>query len=343
MTEARGQWAARAPGHPTGAAESGVRRCRRLGGDQLVADDEDVVVVSSSHRSASMGRRQTRRNRYPAEPLRQACVVERHDEGALIVYTDGSMLPRPRRGGYSFVLLDVDQDGEEILHKYAPPGVLGATNNEMELKACVEALRLIASNRCPVGKDRFDKIVLYTDSLYVYNGIGSAERVWPQRGWLTVENEPVLSPELWRELIRLRRRLSRVEIRKVKGHAKDPYNELADDLAKRSAMTAPRGRTAGRMVGRKRSAQKSKPRVVAMRGQTEQIRIIVVRGISGQPHHQYKYEVIGESSPDHGSVDDVFAMNETAAMRRAHCYEVRFSESGKGRWVEEVIRELDRN
>jgi hypothetical protein len=28
-------------------------------------------------------------------------------------------------------------------------------------------------------------------------------------------------------------------------------------------------------------------------------------------------------------------------MRGPHIYEVRFSESGKGRWVEEVVREVE--
>jgi hypothetical protein len=40
-------------------------QCRRLGGDQLVAENEDVVLFSSSHHSASMGRRGVEEFRYP--------------------------------------------------------------------------------------------------------------------------------------------------------------------------------------------------------------------------------------------------------------------------------------
>jgi hypothetical protein len=28
-------------------------------------------------------------------------------------------------------------------------------------------------------------------------------------------------------------------------------------------------------------------------------------------------------------------------MRRGHVYEVRFAEAGRGRWIEEVIREIE--
>jgi hypothetical protein len=97
------------------------------------------------------------------------------------------------------------------------------------------------------------------------------------------------------------------------------------------------------MVGRKTSTQKTEPRIVPMRGQTETIRIVVVRPIPGQPHHAYKYEVVGEDSPNRGAVDDAFAKNDVAALRRAHIYEIRFSEEGSGRWIQEVVREIDRD
>ena len=81
-----------------------------------------------------------------------------------------------------------------------------------------------------------------------------------------------------------------------------------------------------------------------MKGQTETIRIIVVRGILGQPHHAYKYEVVREDSPNFQAVDDAFAMNDLVAMRRNFVYEVRFAEAERGgRWIEEVMREIERD
>jgi ribonuclease HI len=47
--------------------------------------------------------------------------VERHDDNALVIYTDGSCKPKPRRGGYAFILLTEDEAGEELLLEYNHP------------------------------------------------------------------------------------------------------------------------------------------------------------------------------------------------------------------------------
>jgi len=269
--------------------------------------------------------------------------MERHDDNALIIYTDGSCKPKPRRGGYAYVLLGESEKGEERLHKYSAPGSLGATNNEMELMAAIEALRLATSRHCPVPSNAYSKIVIYSDSLIVVDGISWAESLWPRNGWLTQENEPVLNPDLWKELVRLKRRAARVDFRHVKAHKTNPYNNLADRLAKDAAdlVLAQGPVRSPKMVARKRSPRQTEPRVVPMRGQTEIIRIVLVRAIRGQPHHAYKYEVVREESPDFQSVDDAFALNDRVAMRRAHIYEVRFAEGDRGRWIE-VVREIER-
>lgn len=270
--------------------------------------------------------------------------MERHDDNALIIYTDGSCKPKPRRGGYAYVLLGEDESGEEQLHEYSSPGSLGATNNEMELTAAIEALRLATSRRCPVPEG-YSKIVIYSDSMIVVEGISWAESLWPRSDWLTQENEPVLNADLWQELVRLRRRAGRVDFRHVKGHKTNPYNKLVDRLAKEAAdlVLPQQPGHSPKMVTRKRSPRQTEPGVVPMRGQTETIRIILVRPIRGQPHHAYKYEVVKEESPDFRSVDDAFALNDRVAMRRAHIYEVRFAEGERGRWIEEVVREIERD
>lgn len=267
--------------------------------------------------------------------------MEIHDDNALIIYTDGSCKNKPRRGGYAFILVSVDDAGEEVTHERNPPGVLGATNNEMELTACIEALRLVTGRHCPVPEASYEKIVIFTDSTYLLEGVALAEGPWPRNDWLTRENEPVLNPALWKELVRLKKRAGRVDFKKVRAHKTNPYNKRVDKLAKESADLAAPTRRAPGIARRKLSPRQTEPRVVPMKGQTETIRIISVRPISAD-RHVYRYEVVGEDSDDIGKIDEAFALNETAAMRGAHVYEVRFSESGKGRWIEEVVREIER-
>lgn len=235
------------------------------------------------------------------------------------------------------------EDGEELTDDFKGPGYANATNNEMELMACVEALKAVAGRRSPVPSTAYAKIVIYTDSMYVLDGVYQAEVIWPTRDWLTRENEPVLNPDLWKDLVRLKQRAGRVEFRRVAGHKTNPHNKIVDKLAKESAQLVLREMPSPRTVARKTSSRKTEPRGVAMRGQTETIRVLVVRDIPGQRHHAYKYEVVSEDSPDFQAVDDAFALDGEVELRRAHVYEVRFSASGTGRWIEQVISEVDRH
>jgi ribonuclease HI len=273
--------------------------------------------------------------------------MEQHDENAIIVYTDGSCLQRPRRGGFAYRYVTIDAAGEEETIDFNPPGYLNATNNEMELLACVEALKHLAG-RPPVPRSSYEKVVIYTDSMYVLNGINPAQFTWPANGWLTREGEPVLSPDLWKDLVRQKQAAGRVEFRRVAAHKTNPHNKAVDALAKESARAAVPPRLPGRKmlapreVRRKSSIRKTEPRAVAMRGQVETIKIIVLRQISGRPHHAYKYEVVAEGSEDVGAVDEAFGEDGRVEMRAGHVYRVRFRGAGTGRWIDEIIEELER-
>jgi ribonuclease HI len=268
--------------------------------------------------------------------------MEHHDDNALVIYTDGSSLAKPRRGGFAFRFVFVDEAGEEVTHDFNSPGYLQATNNEMELMACIEALKCASGRRSPVPRSSFEKVVVYTDSMYVHDGVYQAEFVWPGRGWMTSEQEPVLSPDLWTDLVREKQRLGRVEFRKVKAHKTNPHNKAVDTLAKESAELANRKMLSPRTVRRKTSSRKTEPRGVLMRGQIETIKIITIRQIRGQRHHAYKYEVVDSESADFEAVDDAYALDGDVEMRPAHVYRVRFSESGRGRWLEEILEEIER-
>jgi ribonuclease HI len=266
--------------------------------------------------------------------------VEQHDDDALVIYTDGSCLSRPRRGGYAFRLVAVDDAGEEVTHDYNPPGRAGATNNEMELLACVEALKLVTGRWSPVSRDSYRKIVVYTDSLYVHHNVYNAEVVWPGNKWMTRDGEPVMSPDLWKDLVRLKQRAGRVEFRKVKAHKTNAHNKAVDKLAKESARMATVQMRTPREVRRKTSQRSTERGSVRMRGQIETIRIVARRDISGQRHHVYKYEVVDTGSPDFDAVDDAFARDGDVELRPHHTYVVRFG-TGPGRWIQQVLGEIE--
>ena len=83
---------------------------------------------------------------------------------------------------------------------------------------------------------RRSAVTIYTDSEYVKNGITSWIHGWKARGWKTADRKPVKNIELWQRLDELNA-AHVVQWRWVKGHAGDPGNERADQLANRGIDT----------------------------------------------------------------------------------------------------------
>ena len=73
-------------------------------------------------------------------------------------------------------------------------------------------------------------IVLHCDSQYVLKGITEWIQGWKAKGWKTASRAPVKNVDLWQALDQARTQ-HKIEWKWVKGHAGDPGNERADQLA----------------------------------------------------------------------------------------------------------------
>lgn len=133
------------------------------------------------------------------------------------IYTDGACKGNPGPGGWGAWL----RSG--VHEKELWGGEPATTNNRMELMAVIEALQAL-KRRC--------RVVLYTDSAYVQNGITSWIHGWKRKGWRTASGGAVKNADLWQRLDTLAAQHD-VSWRWVKGHAGDPGNERADALANR--------------------------------------------------------------------------------------------------------------
>jgi ribonuclease HI len=131
------------------------------------------------------------------------------------VYTDGACRGNPGPGGWGLRIRWPDGRFREYGGAADP-----TTNNRMELKAVIEALRLT--------RDEEDVLVIM-DSEYVRQGITSWLASWKARGWVTTTKKPVLNQDLWKELDRLLR--PHVSFGYTAGHAGDPDNERVDRIA----------------------------------------------------------------------------------------------------------------
>ncbi len=139
------------------------------------------------------------------------------------VYTDGSCLRNPDGpGGYAAVIIST-QDGEI---REISGGEPSTTNNRMELRAGIEALRAL-----PNGAT----VDFYTDSQYMKNAFTKYWlRNWKRNGWKTATGEPVKNQDLWRTLDEAFS-LHNVRFHWVKGHAGNCWNERCDELARGEA------------------------------------------------------------------------------------------------------------
>jgi ribonuclease HI len=114
------------------------------------------------------------------------------------------------------VLLLTDRTEKELCG-----GDIATTNNRMELIAAIQGLSAL-NRRCNVS--------VYTDSEYVRRGISEWLANWKKRGWKTANRKPVKNEDLWRKLDELAAQHD-IEWHWVKGHAGNPGNERADQLA----------------------------------------------------------------------------------------------------------------
>jgi RNA-directed DNA polymerase len=133
---------------------------------------------------------------------------------SITISTDGSLAAQVRRkgkdqgpGGWAFV---VHETGEER-GGYATC----TTNNQMELRAVIEAIRYV---------DPKKSVIIRTDSQYVCDAINR-------------QNVIKSNSAMWNEYRKVTE-LRRIKVVWIKGHAGDPQNERADQLAVQQANLA---------------------------------------------------------------------------------------------------------
>lgn len=150
------------------------------------------------------------------------------------IYTDGATSRNGMKnavGGYGYVIL---RDGEEIGRISGHVSGEKVTNNVCELSAVMMGLRSVMGS-FPDAMRAGEEITVISDSAYFVNCIKDQWYVkWRMNGWKNSKRQPVENRELWEEILNLIEH-SNTTVQKVKGHAQDPYNEIADELAREGA------------------------------------------------------------------------------------------------------------
>ncbi len=123
----------------------------------------------------------------------------------LIIYTDGAYKPSTDQGGWAFVAIENDK-----VIKSDYNSEKNTTNNRMEIMGVLKAIEYFN------GQSRCKTCTIYTDSQYVWGTI--------VKNWKRNKNH-----DLWEKIDKI---ISpKVEVKWVKGHDNNPYNNMADKLA----------------------------------------------------------------------------------------------------------------
>lgn len=134
----------------------------------------------------------------------------------VIIYTDGACSGNPGPGGW----------GAQLIYNNTVKEISGfeanTTNNRMELIAVISSLEYVSSE---------DDIEIYTDSVYVMEGITKWIKNWKKNKWLTSAKKQVKNEDLWKKLDTLCTS-KKISWTWVKGHSGNKGNERADYLAR---------------------------------------------------------------------------------------------------------------
>lgn len=136
------------------------------------------------------------------------------------MYTDGSCKGNPGPGGWGMILYFSRNEKIEL-----SGGESQTTCNRMELTAVIK------------GLDQLHKpyhVTLYTDSLYVKNGISSWLKSWKKNQWKTLSKKQVKNVDLWEKLDQATS-FHFISPYWIKSHTGSLGNNRADSLARQAA------------------------------------------------------------------------------------------------------------
>ena len=136
-----------------------------------------------------------------------------------IIYTDGACIGNPGKGGWAAIIIEPTGEREIVGYEKS------TTNNRMELKAVIEALKEIEAN---------SQISLFSDSKYVIDGITKWIKNWKINDWKTTNKKEIKNLDLWMDLDKLTSKF-KITWNWVKAHSTDEYNNKVDRLARNEA------------------------------------------------------------------------------------------------------------
>ena len=135
-----------------------------------------------------------------------------------ILWTDGSAVPNPGRGGYAVIMEQEGGLGEPVVLGREE----GSTNIRMEGKAMIAAIRYAGEEGCEI----------HSDSEFWINVLTKWADGWKAQGWRKSRGE-IQNLDIVKELYELYHKYP-VKLVWVQGHVGTVLNEMADEWANKA-------------------------------------------------------------------------------------------------------------
>jgi ribonuclease HI len=148
-----------------------------------------------------------------------------------VIYTDGSSRGNPGPGGWAAIIINHKPVRLSSLAQGDFVTEIGGreemtTNNRMEMRAAIEALRLSSLAQ----GEKISRVEIFSDSEYLLKGMTEWIQRWQNNNWRTKDKREVLNKDLWQELLKVSKNKN-IEWKKVLAHSGHKENERCDEIA----------------------------------------------------------------------------------------------------------------
>jgi ribonuclease HI len=142
----------------------------------------------------------------------------------VLIYTDGACSGNPGPGAWAYIFYDAKQGHVLEQADFAA----ATTNNRMEIEGVLRSLDKVLQQSA-------QKVILYSDSVYVLKGANIWLNNWKRQGWKKADGQEISNPDLWQKmdqiLIACKEKKIKIDWRYCPGHKGIPGNERCDQLA----------------------------------------------------------------------------------------------------------------
>ena len=263
------------------------------------------------------------------------------DLRALKIYIDGSCRMNPGGSGGFAARIEYPFGWDRPVELIEYRGFFETNNNRMELRACLFAHEWISDH---VEDMAMQHIQIVTDSTYVYDNYNRSIG-WSQNGWVNFHERPIRNMDLWKDLLRVRKKLGRgmrIEMKLMKGKS-TPITKDVDRDAKTAALRpsrVDRGFRPGK-VGRSKNSNKTAAKMYPAAGQDLIIRVYQTES-ERRDIQRAKFQTYSNERMDFFDKFFAYATAEIGnALHRSHVYRVRMNAVSQYPQIIEILEELN--